>query len=39
MISGALILETIVKWLIPAICAGLLALFVSHLVKPFKAGS
>lgn len=39
MISGALILETIVKWLIPAICAGLLALFISHLVKPFKAGS
>ena len=39
MISGALILETIVKWLIPAICAGLLALFISHLVKPYKAGS
>lgn len=39
MISQTLILDTIVKWLIPVVCAGLLAWFVAHLFKPFKAGS
>ena len=39
MVTWALVLETAVKWLIPVICAGLLALFIAHLVKPFKAGT
>lgn len=39
MVTWALVLETIVKWLIPVVCAGLLAVFIAHLVKPFKAGT
>lgn len=39
MISWALVLETAVKWLIPAICVAIVGLVTAHFIKPFKKGN
>jgi hypothetical protein len=39
MISWALVLETAVKWLIPAICVAIVGLVTARLIKPFKKGN
>lgn len=39
MISWALVLETAVKWLIPAICVAIVGLITARLIKPFKKGN
>lgn len=39
MISWALVLETALKWLIPAICVAIVGLVTAHFIKPFKKGN
>lgn len=39
MISWALVLETAIKWLIPAICVAIVGLVTARLIKPFKKGN
>ena len=39
MISWAMVLETAVKWLIPAICVAIVGLITAHFIKPFKKGN
>ena len=39
MVSWALVLETAIKWLIPAICVAIVGLVTAHFIKPFKKGN
>ena len=39
MVTGAMVLETIVKWLIPALCVALVGFIASKLIKPWKTGN
>ena len=36
MVSWAMVLETAIKWLIPAICVAIVGLITAHFVKPLK---
>lgn len=39
MVSWALVLETVVKWLIPALCVALVGFVASKVIKPWKQGN
>ena len=39
MVSWALVLETAIKWLIPALCVAIVGLVASRFVKPWKTGT
>ena len=39
MVTGAMVLETIVKWLIPALCVAIVGIITARIIKPFKKGN
>lgn len=39
MVTWAMVLETIIKWLIPVICVAVVGLVTAHFVKPFRKGN
>jgi len=39
MVTWAMVLETAIKWLIPALCIAIVGLITAHFVKPFKKGN
>ena len=39
MVTEALIVETIIKWLIPSICLAILGLITARLIKPWQKGN
>ena len=39
MVSWEMVLETAIKWLIPAICVAIVGLITAHFIKPYKKGN
>lgn len=39
MVTWAMVLETAIKWLIPALCVAIVGLVASHIIKPYKKGN
>ena len=39
MVTWAIVLETAIKWLIPALCVAIVGLVTAHFIKPFKKGT
>ena len=39
MVTWAMILETIIKWLIPVVCVAIVGVITAHFVKPFRKGN
>jgi len=39
MVTWAMVLETAIKWLIPALCVAIVGLVTAHVIKPFRKGT